>query len=233
MDPRHLFMDERLFGKCVYCGSQPDTRDHVPSKVLLDEPYPPQLPVVGACESCNAGFSLDEQYLSCFLECVICGTVEPSALQRANVRRILSENPGLRHRIEASQRRDQAGNLLWQPEIDRVRKMVAKLAWGHAAYELYPKPEEPVEVAFAPLPVLSDQERVAFEDVTSRKPDLWPEIGGRAFLRAFGKKPDQFDQVGDWIVVQPGRYRYVVVETGEVLVRMVLSEYLACTVSWE
>ena len=49
MDPRHLFMDERLTGKCVYCGAQPETRDHVPSKVLLDEPYAAQLPVVGAC----------------------------------------------------------------------------------------------------------------------------------------------------------------------------------------
>ena len=71
MDPRHLFMDERLTGMCVYCGAQPETRDHVPSKVLLDEPYPPELPVVGACEKCNASFSMDEQYLACFL--VLCG----------------------------------------------------------------------------------------------------------------------------------------------------------------
>ena len=37
MDPRHLFIDERHTGMCVYCGTHPDTRDHVPSKVLLDE----------------------------------------------------------------------------------------------------------------------------------------------------------------------------------------------------
>lgn len=73
MDPRHLFIDERHTGMCVYCGSPPDTRDHVPSKVLLDEPYPPELPVVGACEKCSSSFSLDEQYLACFLDCVIHG----------------------------------------------------------------------------------------------------------------------------------------------------------------
>jgi len=232
MDPRHLFMDERLTGMCVYCGAQPDTRDHVPSKVLLDEPYPPQLPVVGACEKCNASFSLDEQYLSCFLECVICGTVDPSGLERPNVKRILSENPALQHRIEVSQKMDEAGNLLWQPDIDRVRKIVTKLARGHVAYEFYPKLEEPVGVAFSPIPVLSDQERTAFEDMTSGKLDLLPEIGSRAFYRALGKKPDQFKQMGDWIVVQLGRYRYAVVEMGGVLVRMVLSDYLACAVSW-
>jgi hypothetical protein len=48
MDPRHLFVDERLTGTCVYCGGQPDTRDHVPSKAFLDDPLPPDLPVVEA-----------------------------------------------------------------------------------------------------------------------------------------------------------------------------------------
>jgi hypothetical protein len=40
MDPRHLFIDERLTGRCVYCGGRPNTRDHCPSKVLLDEAFP-------------------------------------------------------------------------------------------------------------------------------------------------------------------------------------------------
>ena len=117
MDPRHLFMDERLNGMCVYCGVQPDTSDHVPSKVLLDKPFPPQLPVVDACINCNAGFSLDEQYLACFLECIICGTAESADLQRSNVKRILGESHALQRRIEESQRTDAMGNLLWQPEI--------------------------------------------------------------------------------------------------------------------
>ena len=218
---------------CVYCGAEPNTRDHVPSKVLLDEPYPAQLPVVGACESCNASFSLDEQYLACFIECVICGTVDTAGLRRPNVTRILTGNPALQRRIEASRRRDQADNLLWQPEIDRVRKIVLKLARGHVAYEIYPKLDEPLEVTFAPLPTLSEEEQSAFENLTSGKLDLWPEIGSWAFHRASGKGPDRFEQSGRWVVVQPGRYRYAAVETGGLLVKVVLSEYLACAVSWE
>jgi len=233
MDPRHLFIDERLTGICVYCGSQPDTRDHVPSKVLLDEPYPPQLPVVGACKSCNASFSLDEQYLACFIECVICGTVRVSDLQRQNIKRILTDNSKLQHRIDVSRKSDEKGNLLWQPEIDRVQKIISKLARGHVAYEFYPRIDEPLEVTFAPLPTLSEEERIAFEDMTPGKLDLWPEIGSRAFLRACGKSPDRFARSGDWVVVQPNRYRYAVVETGGILVRIVLSEYLACEILWE
>lgn len=40
MDPRHLPVDSRLVGGCVFCGGEPGTRDHVPSKVLLDDPLP-------------------------------------------------------------------------------------------------------------------------------------------------------------------------------------------------
>lgn len=67
MDPRHLFVDKRLTGICVYCGGEPSTRDHVPSKVFLDEPYPENnLPVVPACETCNNSFSLDEEVCCLF-----------------------------------------------------------------------------------------------------------------------------------------------------------------------
>lgn len=231
MDPRHLFLDSRLTGACAYCGTQPDTHDHVPSRVLLDEPFPRQLPVVDACEACNGSFSLDEQYVACFVEAVLSGTVEPLAIGRANVKRILSENAALAARIKASQRTDKDGKLIWEPEIGRVRRIVVKLARGHAAYELYPQLAEPEEVMFAPLLVMSDHEIARFENGGGGLRG-WPEIGSRAFFRACGKSPDGFEQTGDWVVAQPGRYRYAVDEA-PCLVRIVLSEYLACQIVWK
>ena len=216
---------------CVYCGvSSPNTRDHVPPKVLLDEPYPQQLPVVDACEECNRGFSLDEQYLACFIECVLCGTVEPSGLQRPKIKRIISENSSLSHRIGESKKTDGANKVDWQPEFDRIQNIVVKLGRGHVAYEFYPKLEDPIEVRFAPLMQFTEQERRDFENITSG--GLWPEIGGRAFYRACGEKPDHLVQIDNWIVVQPGLYRFAVSETNNIMVKMVLSEYLACTVLW-
>jgi hypothetical protein len=83
VDPRHLFLDSRLAGEgCAYCGSAADSRDHVPSKILLDDPLPAYLPVVKACSHCNGSFSLDEEYLACFLECVMAGSVNPDLLSR-------------------------------------------------------------------------------------------------------------------------------------------------------
>lgn len=235
MDPKHLFLDSRFTGTCVYCGGNPDTRDHVPSKVLLDEPYPPDLPVVGACKKCNESFSLDEQYLACFIECVMCGDTDTVSLQRPNIKRILDENPTLQHKIKNSRREVDYGGIRWEPESERFRNVILKLAHGHVAFELYPKITEPTEVSFAPLSELTEQQSEFFIDIPVRDIDLLPEIGTRAFKRAFlayetNQTPFLFCE--DWIVVQPGRYRYKVAETDRMIVRMVLSEYLACEVVW-
>ncbi len=232
MDPRHLPIDERLkTGACVYCHGEANTRDHVPSKVLLDEPYPPQLPTVDACEACNDGFSADEQYLSCFIECALCGTTQTGDLQRPKVKRILDERAKLREEIRGAMTRNGA-TLLWKPEIERVRHVIRKLATGHAAHELFPQNERPDRIEFSPLLSLSKQHRDDFETGPWGGIAGWPEIGSRAFMRACGAKVDEFVQVGGWVVVQSGRYRYAVNEAGGVLVRIVLSEYLVCTAAW-
>lgn len=101
-EPGKLFVDDRLMGRCVYCGTTPDTRDHCPSKVLLDEPYPDNLPVVEACLACNQSFSLDEQYVACFLECVMCGSTDPAALNRRNIQRILTKTTSLAAEIPST-----------------------------------------------------------------------------------------------------------------------------------
>jgi hypothetical protein len=79
------FNDNRLDAVCSYCGENiANTRDHVPSEILLDEPYPENLLVISCCLKCNQSFSLDEEYVACLLECVICGTTETEKLSRQN-----------------------------------------------------------------------------------------------------------------------------------------------------
>lgn len=133
MDPKKLLIDERLSAYCVYCGGIPTTNDHAPSKVLLDEPFPDNLPGVGACGKCNTGFSLDEEYLACLIECVICGSADFTSVHREKVQRILTERPAIAARIAASRREGEGGKILWEPEATRVQNVVLKLARGHAA----------------------------------------------------------------------------------------------------
>ena len=218
---------------CIHCGGDPATRDHIPAKVLLDEPYPPDIPVVGSCAPCNGGGSLDEQYLASFIEVVKSGTVDLEKIRRPKIRRILAEQPALKERIASSMSIAPDGTKIWCPENERVRSVIVKLARGHAAYELYPKFDRPDHVNFLPLQLLTSDETDAFEGTDYGAFMGWPEIGSRAFLRASGAAPDSFARAGDWIIVQPERYRYAVQEIGGINVRIVLSEYLACEVTWE
>jgi hypothetical protein len=231
MDPRKLFVDERLTGLCCYCGNYPDSRDHIPSRVLLDEPFPSNLPVVEACGICNGGFSQDEEYLACLVECVICGTTEPDALQRQKIGRILRERPLLMARIQESRVEEADGNLLWRADNKRVRNVVLKLARGNLAFELNVFHfEDPSFLEFKPLVAMTEEERAAFESLPGGGSVLYPEIGSRAFISMW--KSDL--GWNDWREVQPGRYRYRVEQSydGD-KVQFVISEYLACTVIWE
>lgn len=229
MDPKKLFADER-FNCCVYCGGEPTTDDHVPSKVLLDKPYPANLPVVKACEACNNGFSVDEEYVACFPECVLSGSTDPESIRRLKIKRILTDKPALREKIRASSQAVSPAHISWSVEIERANNVVLKLARGHAAYELSePVLSEPEHISIVPLSQLSPDERTAFE--TPPVETVAPELGSRAFSRITVAGNDVLMDNG-WQVVQPGLYRYLVTYSQAKAVRVVLGEYLACEVIW-
>src|SRR5690242_16264078 len=98
MDQLNNLADNRLIHGCIYCGGLAETRDHVPSKCLLEQPYPTNLPVVGCCDSCNQNFSKDEQYFVCLLESVLCGSTDPGKIKRRSVVKIMENSPALRQR---------------------------------------------------------------------------------------------------------------------------------------
>jgi len=227
------FADDRLLAGCVYCGGVESlTRDHVPSKVLLDEPFPDNLPVVPACDACNQSFSSDELYFACVLESVVSGG-ELSRM-RPRIARRLKDMPDLRARVEASRVRSADGRLIHQVEVQRVRSVLLKLARGHVAYELSePHAEDPAHVRFSPIEDWTDSEMKAFiTPPTSQAAQVWPEIGSRAFILRAAGNPAVAS--ASWFVVQHGRYQYMA-EVGRAgtLVRMLIRDYLAAEVIWE
>lgn len=231
MDPKKLFIDERLKGNCAYCGADTNSRDHVPSRVLLDEPYPENLPVAESCAECNNGFSADEEYLACLIECVIHGTTQPNNKFRVKVVRTLEAHPSIVARIESGKTFDKNNNATWQPEWDRVKEIVLKLARGHMSYELgLQHIEEPIIIDILPTPCMTDAELETFNSLDEEAGILYPEIGSRAFVNLLSGKPTAFSE---WHVVQEGRYRYSVGQSSGDWVKSVLSEYLACRVVWE
>jgi hypothetical protein len=227
------FSDERLLTSCVLCGERTESRDHVPPRVLLDKPYPENLPVVPACECCNSGASLDEEYFACLLECTLAGSADPVAVRRKKIRQTLQRKPALAAMLAQARTVSETGTI-FKIDQERINRVVLKLARGHAAYELSePKHDDPTSVVAVPLTLLSEETRGQFE-AGPRCGELapWPEVGSRAFQRLVDSGTAGFDFDGGWIAVQPGRYRYLAFAEGGVTIRMVISEYLACEVIW-
>lgn len=96
------FVDDRLAGFCVFCYGRPDTRDHVPPRIFLDEPYLENLPVVPSCRACNEGASLDEEYVACLLEVAACGSANPTDVRRRKIARTLETKPALAAQLRTS-----------------------------------------------------------------------------------------------------------------------------------
>ncbi len=230
MDPKKLFLDKRHTNVCVYCGTRPETADHVPSRVLLDQPYPENLPVVPSCEKCNNSFSIDEPYLACLIECIIHDTVSHEKIKREKIKRILRTKPKLAATLEACRHAENFNNLWWTPDLSKIRNVILKLARGHAAYECGElQLTEPERLLVSPLCTMSMEATQQFN--TPPIENIWPEIGSRAFMRAVGVNSNVYLDDG-WQVIQPARYRYLDSYSGGMIVRIVLSECLACEVSW-
>jgi hypothetical protein len=203
----------------------------VPSKVLLDEPYPDNLIVCPSCLKCNNELSADETYLACLLECVITGEAAPSKMRRPKIARVLQHNDALLKGLEQARSGGEDGKI-WGIENDPVKTVLLKLARGHAAYEHnQPQLQEPDRLDFRPLCTLTKSERAAFENTEGGRFAAWPEVGSRAIQRLLILDADVYSE--GWITVQDGNYRFHVSDENGTAVKIVLREYLACQVVWE
>ncbi len=223
--------DQRNKGFCVHCGGPDETDDHVPSKVLLDEPYPENLIVCSSCLSCNNGFSIDEAYLACLLECVLAGDTDPVRLHRPKIAKVLGNNTPLLERLRKARSEGDSGPV-WAVENERVKAVVLKLARGHAAYEYNePRLEEPNYISFKPTMSMNETERQAFEASCDTGLVAWPEVGSRAMQRLLVAGSDVFSE--GWVVVQEDNYRFQVSREDGLTVKIVIREYLGCHIVWE
>lgn len=243
MDLLQDFADDRLLSGCMFCDSPSGelTRDHVPSRVLLDRPFPPNLPVVVACGTCNHSFSLDEEYLACLIDSVVAGTTDPDSLRRDVVKRIMRDKPALRERIERC-RYVVEDRLHFVPDPGRVDNVIRKLARGHAAFELSTALRRPPDrLEWWALPSMSEQQRDDFD--AAHVHGLIGEVGSRSTQRmmlvttklrlASGELVEAPLLVSDWIEVQEGRYRYLACDdAGGSTIKIVIGEYLACEAHW-
>ena len=238
MDPRKLFIDQRLIGTYFYCSAPPSTRDHIPSKVFLDLPYPNNLTVVECCSECNNSFSLDEEYFACFLECVIQGTAIPNDLFRIKVTKILNRQIKLQNRIALSRKINNKNIITWELEWERIEKIVLKLARGHLSIihgNNYLG--NPISFDITTIHNLTDDQLDDFNGIGKSYVDKIPELGSRGCFGINIEKSDNdesniINTNYGWNIVQDDLYRYAIDPLSGTWVKIVLREFLACTVKW-
>ena len=231
MNPnKTYYADDRLNNCCAYCGSFAETEDHVPSRCFLDQPYPQNMPIVPCCHKCNYEFSIDEEYVSCFIDCMKENTVDPHKIQREKTRKTLLHSPKLQERI-ASQIIDFGGVAIYDYEKDRFKRVMYKLAFGHLAYEnsalLW---DSKYNISMWLLQEMSDLQKQLF-----LKPyigDILPEVGSRSLLNnivLIPKNNEVCSCLSQWIPVQENRYSYCVSPDGN-NVKFVIADLFAVEV---
>ena len=187
--------DDRNKGFCAHCGAADETRDHSPSKVFLEEPFPENLPFSPACLICNSRASKDEEYLACLLECVLVGDVIPSMFHREKIANCLRRSPALVESLRQA-RNQLNGRIRWAYDEDRVRAVIMKLARGHIAYELSePRIDEPSSIWFKPICEMGDEEREFGPrwEVEPCSESSLPELAARWRTSGSTSKPDVTD----------------------------------------
>lgn len=204
----------------------------MPSRCFLDAPLPNEPPVVPCCEECNKSFSLDEEYVSCIIDCMKDGTTDVPSIKRLKTRKTLTHSVALAEEIK-SQCRDFGGVELWDYDKDRFLRVIRKLAFGHLAFynELLAFDSD-FHVSMKLLCQMNDLERNNFEQPYLN--DLFPEVGSRAllsptFLVIEDGMKKSLKYPSHWEVVQEGRYRYCTSNEGN-KVKFVIAEYLAVEV---
>lgn len=226
---KKYFGDNRLNVYCAYCGNIAETEDHVPSRCFLDKPYPDNMPVVPCCGKCNHDFSIDEEYVSCFIDCMKVNTAEPSKLQREKTRKTLLHSSKLQERI-ASQIRDFGGETIFDLEKDRFERVIRKLAYGHLAYENDMLSwDSTYQISMCLLPEMSESQKRSFFE--PYKGELLPEVNSHCLEHIMLFKEDNgvhsFYSV--WVTVQAYRYSYCVSPDSN-KVKFLIADYFAVEV---
>jgi hypothetical protein len=188
-------MPKKHRGRCVYCNvAIGSTRDHVPPKSILEQAYPPNLFWVPACAPCNQGFALDEQYFVTILSNIATApTLANRVSEGGSVDRALTASPRLDQRIVSSLSVRDDGRVMLQPELDRMNRIVAKIAFGLfiRRYGVVPHPEDVSPIGIFPY------------NLEDHRP---PHIFILAYRESFLPKR--------WVHVQKGVFSYLMVRAG-------------------
>lgn len=221
--------NKRFDSMCIYCHTNiANSREHLPSRIFLDAPYPEGYSIVPACKDCNGGFSPDEVYVSCFIDKLRNALSNNRITIREKTISAINHDKDLA-RIINEQIQTENGEIIVNYEPNSFSNILIKLAKGHLCQEQDKVFEDScfVECNFKFKPDLSADELYRFEKLPLV--DKAGECGsdsthGLLIIEGIGL-PSQI--VVPWNEVQNGNYRYLTFfEQGNYVVRIIICETL-------
>lgn len=219
----HVTFSRKGIHYCVYCGNPSNTREHAPSRVFLNKPYPEEdLPVLPACQRCNNSFSNDELYTEVYIAAMKYLSGYTDSLSKQNQERIYQNTAFI----------DAQNDLSMYYKGDgistngKVVRILTKLAFCHMVYELsegYCINDaciEPTSVSYSFAFDMTVNEKKQFDDLILMNDKIVPEIGSRVFDKILVLEPvlervDNGEQsklhilVMNWSDIQEHNYRYI------------------------
>ncbi len=207
---------------CVYCGEKSDTREHSPSKVFLEKPYPEDLPVLPACRKCNNGFSDDELYTEIYIDSLKYLSGYSQNLREQNLERIKKNSAFLDAQSDLSKYYNGEKISINQ----KIERILTKLAICHMVYELSEGygtdncQTHPKLISYSFLFDMSKTEIDNFDGFVFMDNKKLPIIGSRVFDKIYVLEPvlNCWDgsetkklqiPIMNWTDIQEHNYKYI------------------------
>lgn len=244
----HVTFSRNNIHYCVYCGEESDTREHAPSKVFLQKPYPNDLPVLPACRKCNNSFSDDELYVEIYIDSIKFLSGYTSSLKEENADRIKKNTAFLDAQSDLNKYYNGEKVLINQ----KIERILTKLAICHMVYELsegYGTNNcsiQPKYISYSFLFNMSKSEIEIFNGFIFMNDKKVPTIGSRVFDKIYVIEPvltsvndsqNNKNQllVMDWTEVQEHNYKYITwLENDDTFhVKIVIHDFLYAEVVFE
>jgi hypothetical protein len=236
--------DSQRYCECIYCGAVANSREHIPSKIFLEKPYPNNLLLVPSCKTCNNYFSYDELYTWFAIQIlkkeyyrsiyITSETYEDRFKKHSPIiAKVHKDVESFCLSKDLNQKDD-----IYNFKSKRIERILWKLAVGHSVFELsecyYTGDEEwNISITYSFLPTLSLNEIDDMNASIDISNYPLPEVGSRIFEHIYVLQPKinykcyKGFLMLDWIDIQKMKYRYTCANLGDrIVVKIVINEFL-------
>lgn len=215
--------------KCIYCGENADTKEHVPSKVFLNI-LPDNTRTVPACYRCNNSFSGDEAYTAILIE-KYHHFFDPNYRIRPKIKTLISKKSEMSKWID-KELNAEVTLVFGSFSGSRVERILGKLAVGHATRSLgmysFSGLLKPTKISFFFRD--SENEKRISDYLGMVRIKAIPDIESN-FITENLVLDSEGNAYSIWVEIEKGQYRYLIYQQDEkVVVKIVIGEFLYSTV---